>query len=103
MQFHIYSNQGPSAKNTPLLLDLQAPVLSDLSSRLVVPLRKKSSYSEPCIGMIHIPLIVNGEEYIAFVSEMAAVSKTYLGKLKGNVEELRTQFISAVDLLITGF
>lgn len=103
MQFFIYSNKGPSGKDTPYLIDLQANLLSDLSTRLVAPLRLKSRFGSSYISKIHIPLQFGGKEYIAFVSEMAAVSEKYLGDEIGSAESLRVDFISAIDLIFTGF
>ncbi|MBB6479803.1 CcdB family protein [Spirochaeta isovalerica] len=103
MQFHLYTNKGKSSGETPLLLDLQTPFLSDLATRIVAPVRKKTKTEAILISKIHIPFILDNQEYTAYISEMAAVPVKYLGEEKGSLESLRTELIAAVDLIFTGF
>jgi toxin CcdB len=86
---------------TPFLMDVQKDFLSDLATRLVVPLRDKGAV--PVIGRLHPVLHLGDKEYVAVVSEMAAVPRKVLGNLFTTAEGYRQEVISAIDLLINGF
>jgi toxin CcdB len=101
-QFDVFVNGNPAThKRTPLLLDVQNDFLSDLATRLVVPLREKGA--GPGIGRLHPVLHLGDKEYVALVSEMAAVPQKVLGSLFTTAEGYRQEVIAAIDLLITGF
>lgn len=103
-QFDILQNIVKRTKaETPYLLDLQSDVMSVLSIRLVAPVRKMSLHSASMIKRIHVPVIIDGEKYIAFISEMAAVPQSVLGNQYSHVKESRTEIIAAIDLMVTGF
>ena len=103
-QFDICRNtDSVTQKDTPYLLDIQSESMSVLSSRLVIPLRKVSDTGESAVKRIHLHIEVNNEDFIAYVSEMAAVHLGLLGSVEARSVSLRTELIAAVDLLITGF
>ena len=101
-RFDVFVNGNPATnKRTPLLMDVQNDFLSSLATRLVVPLRGQAV--GPVIDRLHPVLHLGGKEYVAVVSEMAAVPRKLLGSLFTTAEGYRQEVIGAIDLLITGF
>jgi len=103
-QFDIYRNDHePSRTRFPYLLDVQVDLLSDLPTRLVVPLSRGTG-AEPWVVSRSQPVLTVGDtSYIAVFSEMAAVFSAVLGNKVGDARQHRTQLVAAIDLMSTGF
>lgn len=103
-QFDIHENDDERTRgHTPYLLDLQADLLSELATRLVAPLRPKSSHEASILTRLHPIITVMGEEHILVVTELAAIPARIVGSPVGSAREYRKDVIAAIDLLITGF
>ncbi|MFO8043026.1 MAG: CcdB family protein [Alkalispirochaeta sp.] len=103
-QLDIPINSDPRTKaRTPLLLDVQTDLLSELATRLVVPLRPGGIQEPWVISRLHPVITVGEERYVAVVSEMAGIPTTILGEIIADARDQRTEILSAIDLLITGF
>jgi toxin CcdB len=104
-QFDIYENKDErSRKRTPLLLDLQSEILSSLATRVVAPLRPtRGEGGEAPITRLHPIVRVGGTDYVAYVSELAAIPRSALGRQAGSCAAQREAIIAACDLILTGF
>ncbi len=103
-QFDIHENSvRESQAVTPYLLDMQSNSTSDLPTRVVVPLRERKSFPSATVTRLHVSIHVHGAEYVAFVSELAAIPVSLLGRKVDNAERYRTTLVAATDLLFTGF
>jgi toxin CcdB len=83
------------------LLDCQADLLSDLSTRFVVPLLPPDTAPKPAVRLNPL-LDVGGESHVMVTQFAAAVLKSELGERVDNRREDAEQIIGALDLLITG-
>jgi len=103
-QFDISLNNNPSSKaDVSYLMDIQSDPVSILETRIVVPLRKAVNFSNKIISRIHISINIDNKEYIAFISELAAIPSSMIGSTVANGVHMRAEIISAIDLLFTGF
>jgi|APSaa5957512622_1039677.scaffolds.fasta_scaffold296720_1 toxin CcdB len=103
-QFDISRNNSKTSKiDVPFVMEIQSNSVSILGSRIVVPLRKTENNLDKMISKIHVSIEVGNNEYIAFISEMAAIPSGMLGPTITNGASKRTEIISAIDLLFTGF
>lgn len=103
-QFDIYLNSDESTRDrTPYLLDVQADLLADLATRVVIPLRAGSDEEPWAISRLHPVIVLEKQPYLAVVSELAAVPGSILGREVGDARRYRTEILAAIDLLITGF
>ena len=103
-QFDISVNENKASKTeVPYLMVIQSDSVSILGSRIVVPLRKTADVKNRSISKIHVPIEIADEEYIAFISEMAAIPAEILGSVISNGTSKRTEITAAIDLLFTGF
>ncbi|MDC7240646.1 MAG: CcdB family protein [Spirochaetales bacterium] len=99
-QFDIFKH---GQNGVSFLINLQSNPMDSLSTRFVAPVRRENDYPGQTISRIHIPIVIDGTNYIIFISELAAVSSNLLGEKVGNAKVLRQEIIAAVDLLFTGF
>ena len=99
-QFDIYRN--PRKRRYPVLLDIQDDLLSQLATRVVVPLMTLSRYGAQPITRLNPTFEFDGTDYVAVFQELAAVPASILSKPIGSLAEHRSEFVGAIDLLFTG-
>lgn len=99
-QFDVHTDL--KGKLYPLLLDVQADLLSRLATRVVVPLAPKRRYPATPLRRLNPVIRFRGLEYVAVFQELAAISTTELGETQGTLVAHRNEFIAALDLLLTG-
>lgn len=102
-QFDVYINANPETKQTiPYLLDVQADLLNNLTTRVVVPLISVSAMGKAAQHLN--PLFsVKRTKVIMSTAELAGVMAKSLGEKVCSLKEHRNEIIAALDFLITGF
>ena len=102
-QFDVYENQNPETKESiPYLLDVQADLLDNLPTRVVVPLitvaaiGKAAKYLNPQFKIKRTTVIMS-------TAELAGVNLHVLGNKVCSLKDQRTEIIAALDFLFTGF
>jgi toxin CcdB len=102
-QFDVYTNPNPETNRAiPFLLDVQADLLSDLATRVVIPLYSLSSMGK---GAKHLNprFSIKRTTVILSTAELAGVAINRLGDKAGSLKQHRNEIIAALDFLITGF
>ncbi|WP_203291511.1 CcdB family protein [Maricaulis parjimensis] len=87
----------------PLLVDVQADFLDDLSSRVVIPLKSQANTSGPDLPRLTPTLIIEGQPYWLMTSEIGAQPLRWLGQPVGNIRQHRDTITAAMDFLFQGF
>ena len=98
-QFDVHKN--PRGGEYPLLLDVQAGVLEELATRVVVPMKLAKRYGKPITRLNPIARI-GGTDYVLVFQELSAVPRRVLGAPVASLAPRRTEVIAALDLLFTG-
>jgi len=102
-QFTVHKNKNPRSKTTyPLLVDVQADLLDDLQTRLVIPLTKAPALTKKPIVRLTPSIHIGGEPYLMMTPQLAGIARSELGAAVGNVADQRSAIVAALDLLITG-
>jgi toxin CcdB len=99
-QFDVYRN--PRGGLFSLLLDMQSDVLSQLDTRVVVPLAKIADYGARPITRLNPLTTIEGDEYVLVFQELAAVPRSALGPVVVSLQRERPTLIAAADLILTG-
>jgi toxin CcdB len=100
-RFDIYRFANTAA---PLLVDVQADLLSDLASRVVIPLVPVAKSGNEELPRLKPKISIGGKEYILMTTDIGVVPVADLGKLTGNVEtQHRYTITAALDFLFQGF
>ncbi len=99
-QFDVHTDR--KGKLYPLLLDVQADLLSHLDTRVVVPLAPKRRYRATPMRRLNPVIVFRGTEYVVVVQELAAILAGELGAVQGSLAAHRSELIAALDLLLTG-
>lgn len=74
----VHENPGASRGAAPLLLDVQAELLSDLATRVVVPLIPLADFGRP-VARSHPTLMVSGAAHVMATHLIAAIPRAALG------------------------
>tara|TARA_R110000868_G_scaffold245611_1_gene502128 strand:+ start:423 stop:680 length:258 start_codon:yes stop_codon:yes gene_type:complete len=85
------------------MVDVQAEILGDLASRIVIPLRIVEQAEEPPLPRLKPVLVIDDQAYLLLTTDIGAQPLHWLGKPVGNISEHRDEIISAMDFLFQGF
>ena len=102
-QFTVYRNlDRASQKRVPFLLDVQCELLSDLSTRMVVPIYPATYLKGRFLKTLNPVFRINGRNHVMATPEMAGIPRKALGQPVADLSAQRATIIAALDLLITG-
>jgi len=102
-QFDVYKNTNNSSKSSyPYLVEVQADMLSDLRTTIVIPLIVKNDHAGTQLKILHPEFDISGQKYLAMTTLIAGIDRVSLGSHITSLADSRDEFISAIDILITG-
>ncbi len=85
-----------------LVLDVQAELLDHLITCVVVPLLSRATAPQPAARLNPV-FEINGESYMMMPQFLAAVPRTALGDVVGNLEPEFATITAALDMVFQGF
>ena len=93
-----------ASKTAPLVVDVQADLLSDLHTRVVIPLAPEKKARKEALPRLKPMVRVHREDYILITTDIGTLTKSSLGKPVANIEDAHRQDITdALDFLFQGF
>lgn len=102
-QFTAYENLNPASRDQfPLLLDIQANLLDELRTVLIVPLCPSETVARFAISRLNPVLKIAGSSYTAMVQDMAGMNRNQLGPAVCDLADYKSDIIAAVDFLLAG-
>ena len=100
-RFDVYEYKS---KSVPFVLDVQADILSDLMTCIVVPLVPEFTARNEIASKLKPVIQIREENYILMTTDIAAIKRKSLGKFVINIEKNhRADIIEAIDFLFQGF
>ncbi|PDT03978.1 hypothetical protein CO666_12615 [Rhizobium chutanense] len=97
-RFHVYRLKGGNL----LAIDLQANLLDDLPSRVMIPLHPVHELSWS-ISRLNPRFPIEGETYVMATQRMASVPVAEIGGVVANLTTDSDRIVAAVDFLFQGF
>lgn len=102
-QFDVYPNPSKTSKSLyPYLVDVQSPLLTDLATRIVIPLGKRSAFGNQAMKGLTPDITFGHQEFLLLTPQISSIPAKYLKNPIGSLSHFRTQIVSALDLAITG-
>ena len=92
----------PNPSGDGFLLDVQTDLLSDLNTRVVVPLLPKTSSPKPATRL-NPTFEVDGKDFIMVTQFLAAVPTSILKNSDKKLDAEFEKITVAIDMLIQGF
>ncbi len=100
-RFDVYRLPGRPA---PLVVDVQANLLSSLASRVVVPLAQKSAAPHETLPRLEPVLRILERDYVFKPTDIAVLPAGVLCDPVANIESAyRNEVVAALDFLFQGF
>lgn len=102
-QFTLYKNADRSSNKTyPYFVDVQNALLSDLNSRLVIPLSSheilRKTDAERLCPVIHL----DDGDFVLLTHQMTSVPNSILKTEVTSLENFRYEILAAIDMLVSG-
>ena len=98
----VYRNASrQSSAEIPYLLDVQADLLKDLASRVVVPLVTLAALPKPMVRLNPV-FTVDGRKVVMATTDIAGVPLAVLGPKVSSLAEESAAITGAIDFLLTG-
>ena len=103
-QFDVYKNLSKHTRHAfPYIVDIQSPLISELATRIVIPLGKSSHFKNEQMKGLTPELSYDGEQLLLLTPQIASVPSKALKKPVGSLSHFRDEIIAALDFAITGF
>jgi len=103
-QFDVYKNKNAStAKQYPLLLDVQHTVLDSLATRIVIPLSVIKSNLAAQMDVLAPLVEFEDNSYVMMTPQISAISAQSLQDPIGSLAQYRVEIIAALDFAFTGY
>ncbi|MCF6212053.1 MAG: CcdB family protein [Gammaproteobacteria bacterium] len=102
-QFSLYKNEDDSSNETyPYFIDIQNSLLSDLNSRLVIPLSAHDTLSNTDAKRLCPVIRIDEDNFVLLTHQMTSVPKSILKTKVISLENIRHEILGAIDMLISG-
>lgn len=102
-QFILYKNENSASNKTyPFFIDVQNDLLSDLNSRLVIPLSRHEALNKTDAKRLCPVIELDDGEFVLLTHQMTSVPTSILKTEITSVESFRYEILTAIDMLITG-
>jgi toxin CcdB len=101
MQCDVHRNADDASGQIPYVLDIQANLLADLETRVVVPLIRADSFGRRA-ARLHPQFTVGGQHVVMATHLVAAVRKQTLGEAVASLQNERDVVLNAIDVLWSG-
>lgn len=102
-QFDVYRNPSNKSKTYyPYVVDVQNNYISELDTRIVIPLGKASYFENEIMTKLQINVAYEDEQLILMTPQISSIPKNVLKEAIGSLEHLQQEIIDALDFAITG-
>lgn len=102
-QFDVYANPSKRTRKAyPYILDIQSDVISDIATRIVVPLGRSADFKSEQLKKLTPTVEYEGQELLLLIPQVASIPTKILAHPLGSLSHLREEIVSALDFAITG-
>lgn len=102
-QFDVYRNPSKKSRvHYPYLLDIQSPYISEIATRIVIPLSNASSFGNDAMKILTPEINYEGENLLLLTPQISSVPENILKEPVGSLSHFREQIINALDFAIAG-
>ena len=102
-QFDVYVNPSKSTRKAyPFIVDIQSDIISDITTRIVLPLGRKANFKNEELKRLTPTIEYEGEELLLLVPQIASIPAKALKSPIGSHSHLRDEIVAALDFAVTG-
>lgn len=103
-QYAVYRNENTGSRDEfPFLVDIQADLLDELGTRVVIPLARAAELTD--FPMLYLAPVVafQGTPYALLTPQLAGILREELGPQEGSLADQERLISAALDFLLRGF
>lgn len=86
----------------PYLVDIPSSLLSELATRIVIPLGKRSAFGGKAMQELTPEISFADQKLLLLTPQISSVPEKHLKSPVGSLLHFRDQIVGALDLAITG-
>lgn len=102
-QFDVYPNPSNTTKaHYPYLVDIQSGLLSELATRIVIPLGQRFAFGGQAMQGLTLEISFGDQDLLLLTPQISSVPVKYLKAPVGSLSHFRDRIVSALDLAVTG-
>ncbi|MFA7555901.1 MAG: CcdB family protein [Spongiibacteraceae bacterium] len=102
-QFDVYINPSKNTRSAfPYIVDIQNPVISDIATRIVIPLGRIKDFKNKKMQGLTPELNYDGEQLLLLTPQIASIPVKLLKNPVGSLSHFRDEIIAAMNFAITG-
>lgn len=102
-QFDVYSNPSKQTQAAyPYLVDIQSPIISEIATRIVIPLGRLSHFRGEKLQGLTPEITYQGEQLLLLTPQIASMSAALLKNPIGSLSHFRDEVVASLDFAITG-
>ncbi|MCL5427387.1 CcdB family protein [Halomonas sp. NPDC076908] len=102
-QFDVYPNPSKTSRAYyPYLVDIQSSLLTDLATRIVIPLGNRTAFGGNAMQGLTPEITFNGQELLLLTPQISSVPEKHIKTPVGTLSHFRSQIVDALDLAVTG-
>ncbi len=102
-QFSLYKNEDSASNDAyPYFIDIQNSLLSDLNSRLVIPLSPHGALNNTDAKKLCPVIHLDEGNFVLLTHQMTSVPSSILKTEVTSLESFRYEILGAIDMLISG-
>ena len=103
-QFDVYKNPSKQTKkHYPYILDIQSPYISEIATRIVVPLGYASLFKHEAMTNLTPEISFEDEKLLLLTPQISSVPSKILKDPIGSLSHFREQIINALDFAVSGY
>ena len=91
------------SKDIPFVIDVQANLLGDLKTRVVIPLLLRAEAKHESLPKLKPIITLGKKDYVLMTTDIGTLRISDLGERAGNAEGQRQIIVDAIDFLFQGF
>lgn len=96
------NNDNASNQTYPYFIDVQNTLLSDLNSRLVIPLTTHNALNNTTAKKLCPVIHLDDGDFVLLTHQMTSVPKSILKTEIASLNDFRYEILAAIDMLISG-
>lgn len=102
-QFDVYENPSKTSKKFyPYLVDIQSPHISEIATRIVLPLGRASLFKNESMKRLTPEIIYLNEDLLLLTPQISSIPAKLLKNPVGSLLHFRERIIDSLDFAIAG-
>lgn len=102
-QFDVYKNPSRNTQKAyPYIVDIQHELISDLATRMVIPLGRLSHFKNEQMQGLTPDIEYEGEKLLLLTPQIASMPSSQLKDPIGSLSHFRDEIVASIDFAITG-